>query len=320
MASNKLFFIALILCSLLSCTTSIDYTLGSSSHPEELEIDIWVDSFTQVGSYENIDIIWVIDRSCSMNNNDVELLLGIESMMNLLSSDVNWRLKMITAGDWGIPQSNSFPLTHGATYNDALSMLNTLPDDGGETGFNALYNYINYDSYALTWLRRDAAMLVVFVSDEEEQGSMPIGEFTSWYEDQRESVYLSSIVNVDGLVSVCSATPSGMNVGYRYIEATDYFKGNVIDICSSDWSSGVAEATSRIDPYEFYTLSHIPHEDTIILFQNEAPFSAWYYDPLGNTIYFDETPAEGVLMEIGYAIKEYSDLSTDVSLLVDPNK
>jgi len=319
-ASNRLFFIFLVLCSLFSCTTNVDYTLGSSAPPEELETDIWVDSFTQVGSYENIDIIWVIDRSCSMNNNDVELLLGIESMMNLLSSDVNWRLKMITAGDWGIPQSNSFPLTQGATYNDALSMLNSLPDDGGEAGFAALLDYVNHDSYAQTWLRRDAAMLVVFVSDEEEQSNMLVSDFTSWYEDLRESVYLSSIVNVDGLVSVCSATPSNLNVGYRYIEATDYFKGNVIDICSSDWSSGVAEATSRIDPYEFYTLSHLPHEDTIVVFQNEIPFNAWYYDPLDNTIYFDETPAEGVLMEIGYAVREYSDLSTDTSLLIGPNK
>lgn len=255
-----------------------------------------------------------------MNNNDVELLLGIESMMNLLSSDVNWRLKMITAGDQGIPQSNSFPLTQGATYNDALSMLNTLPADGGEASFGALYDYITYDSYAQTWLRRDAAMLVVFVSDEEEQSSMLINEFTSWYKSLRDSVYVSSIVNIDPTVSVCSAAPSGMNIGYRYIEVTDYFKGNIIDICSSDWSSGVAEATSRIDPYEFYTLSHFPYEDTIVVFQNGSPFNAWHYAPLDNTIYFDEAPAEGVLMEIGYSIREYTESPTESTNLINPNK
>lgn len=314
MAFSKLSLIAIFFLALISCTTNMDYTLGTSSFPEELETDIWIDSFTQVGSFESIDILWVIDRSCSMNNNDTELLLGIESMMNLLSPDVNWRLKMITAGNWGVPQSNSFPLTQGATYHDALSMLNTLPDDGGEAGFEALYNYITYDSYAQTWLRRDAAILVVFVSDEEEQSSMSVNEFTSWYESLRSSAYASSIVNVDAAKSMCASTPSSMNIGYRYIEATDYFKGNVIDICSSDWSSGVAEATSRIEPYEHYTLSHLPYEDTVVVFQNGLPLNTWYYEPLDNTVYFDEPPAEGALIEIGYSVKEYeaSDSGTAV--------
>lgn len=305
MAFSKLSSIAAFFLILISCSTNIDYTLGTSEIPEELETDIWIDSFTQVGSFENIDILWVIDRSCSMNNNDVELLLGIESMMNLLSSDVNWRLKMITAGNWGIPQSNSFPLTQGATYNDALSMLNTLPSDGGEASFEALYDCITYDSYAQTWLRNDAAILVVFVSDEEEQSGMLVSEFTSWYENLRNSIYASSIVNVDAANSMCTSTPSSINIGYRYIEATSYFKGNVIDICSSDWSSGVAEATSRIEPYEHYTLSHLPYEDTVAVFQNGAPTSTWYYEPLDNTVYFDEAPAEGALLEIGYSVKEY---------------
>jgi len=320
MAFNKLSLIIFFFLALISCTTNLDYTLGTSTVPDELETDIWVDSFVQVGSYENIDILWVIDRSCSMNDNDTELLSGIESMMNLLSSDVNWRLKIITAGDWGIPQSNSFPLTQGATYKDALSMLSTLPDDGGEAGFAALYDYIMYDSYAQTWLRSDAALLVVFVSDEEEQSSMLVSEFTSWYEDLRDSVYVSSIVNVDPAESVCSYVPHGSNIGYRYVEATDYFNGNVIDICSQDWSSGVAEATSRIEPHEFYTLSHFPYEDTIVVFQNGSPFNAWYYEPLDNTVYFDETPAEGVLMEIGYSIKEYATSDTESVGLVAPNK
>lgn len=320
MVSNIKVWLATFLLLVLSSCTTIDYTLGSNAPPEELETDIWIDSFTQVGSYENIDIIWVIDRSCSMNDNDEELLAGIESMMNLLSSDVNWRLKMITAGDRSVPQSNSFPLTQGATYNDALAMLNSLPGDGGEAGFAALYDYVTYDSYAQTWLRPNAAMLVVFVSDEEEQSNMLVSNFISWYANLRNSVYMSSIVNVDPIDSVCAYAPNVLNVGYRYIEATDYFKGNVLDICSSDWSSGVAEATSRIEPYEHYVLTHIPYEDTIVVFQNGSPFNAWYYEPLDNTVYFDEVPAEGVLMEIGYSIESYVDSGPNSLDFIVPNK
>jgi hypothetical protein len=320
MVFSRLSFIALLLLALASCTTNIDYTFDISDEPGDLETDIWVDSFTQVGSYENIDILWVIDRSCSMNDNDAELLSGVESMMNSLSSDINWRLKIITAGDRAVVQSDSFPLTRGATYSDALDMLNTLPNDGGETGFAALYDYIMHDPYAQTWLRHNAALLVVFVSDEEEQSNMLVSDFTSWYRDLRASVYVSSIVNVDAAESVCIYPPFSSNIGYKYIEATDYFKGNVIDICSTDWSSGVAEATSRIEPYEFYTLTHIPYDDTIVIFQDGTPYNAWYYSPLDNTVYFDETPAEGHLIEIGYSIKEYSSLDSESSTLLTSNK
>lgn len=301
-----LVLVALGLMMSVSCTTNLDYTIGTPAPPPPPEVDIWVDSFIQVGAYESIDILWVIDGSCSMNDNDAELLLGIEAMMNNLPVDVSWRLKMITAGAYGsYLQSTTFPLTYGSTYSDALSMYNQLPNDGGEAGFGAVQDYVLNDPYAQTWLRNDAALLVVFVSDEEEQTMITVNEFLSWYQSRRNSVYIASVVNVDQSISVCAGTPSSSNIGFRYIEATNYFNGNVIDICSPDWSSGVEEATSKIEPYEYYGLRHLPQEDTLVVFENGIPFYDWHYNSLDNTVYFNTTPAEGVLMEIGYSIEEY---------------
>jgi len=289
-----------------SCSTNIDYTVTAPQEPPP-EIDIWVDSFVQVGAYESIDIIWVIDGSGSMNDNDTELLSGIEAMMNNLPTDINWRLKMITAGDSTyVTQSTTFPLTQGDTYKDALNMYSQLPNDGGESGFAALQDYVLNDTYAQTWLRREAAMLVVFVSDEEEQSAMMVSDFNTWYLALRNSVYMASIVNVDPVDSICSHPPYGSNIGYRYMESTTYFNGNVIDICSSDWSSGVEEATSKIEPYESYKLTHSPQEDTIVVFQDGLPLHGWYYDITDNTVYFDVIPAEGAWVEIGYSIEEYA--------------
>ena len=295
------------LMSSISCTTNLDYTIGAHEIPPPTpEIDIWIDSFIQVGAYESIDILWVIDGSCSMNDNDTELLLGIEAMMNNLPTDISWRLKMITAGAYGnYTQATTFPLTQGATYADALNMYNQLPNDSGEAGFGAIEDYVLNDAYAQTWLRRSAALLVVFVSDEKEQSLMTVNDFLTWYGTLRNSVYVASIVNVDPVSSVCVNAPSSIDIGYRYIEAANYFKGNVIDICAPDWSSGVEEATSKINPYDRYTLQHIPQDDTLAVFENGAPLYGWRYESSDNTIYFDVIPAEGVLIEIGYLIEEY---------------
>ena len=297
-------YIALLICmwalifSLTSCTTNIDYGLG----PPQVEVDIWIDSFVQVGSYEEIDIIWVIDRSCSMADNDAEVVSGVEAMMNSLPPDINWRLQMITTGLFGQP--SVFPLTQGSTSKDALFMLSNLPSDYHEAGFQSLYDYIQHDAYALTWMRRSAALLVVFVSDEDEQSAMSISDFNIWYGSQRSNTYMSSIVNVDAAESAC-IYPNNNNVGHRYIDSTNHFNGNIIDICSPDWSAGVADATSKVEPIESLALTHEPDVDSIVVFIDGAPSLDWYYDEFTNTLYFDITPLEGALVEVGYAVTGY---------------
>jgi len=301
-----------------SCSTNIDYVVhgyGDSDEPEtiieyvEVEVEpdaeIWIDSFTQVGAFDEIDILWVIDKSCSMNAHTASLLDGVEAMMNSLPMDVNWRLKMITAGGITL-QTTTFPLTRGDTATDALDMLNALPYDGYERGFDAVKDYVLTDTYASTWLRPDASMLVVFVSDEEEQSTMTVNDFTMWYEKLRTGSYMASIVNVETADSVCSNPPYSSMIGGRYMEATDYYAGNIIDICEEDWGTAVEEATNQIEPYEEYMLTHIPYKDTVVVFADGSMYSDWHFDEASNKVYFDILPDEGVHVEIGYEVKEYS--------------
>ncbi len=305
-----LFLLILVTAGVNSSCTTIDYGLGEPRHP----INIWVDSFTQAGAYEAIDILWVIDRSCSMNDNDTEVIAGVEAMMNSLSPDVNWRLQMITTGLQAQP--NTFPLTQGSTSKDALYMLAGLPSDHLEQGFTAVQDYIEYDAYAQTWLRPYAALLVVFVSDEEEQSKMSAADFTAWYKYQRGSVYLSSIVNVETADSVCLSLAQA-NVGYKYMEAANHFNGNIIDICSTDWSAGVEEATQRLEPVDQWALTHVPALETLVVFIDGLPDYGWEYDEETNKVYFDTAPPEAALVEISYAVHEYSapqNLLTDTGI------
>ena len=55
---------------LAGCHNGIDYVVHGEATEVETEViiltnepdpDIWIESFTQVGSYEQIDILWVID-------------------------------------------------------------------------------------------------------------------------------------------------------------------------------------------------------------------------------------------------------------------
>lgn len=266
--------------------------------------EIWVDHFVQPLSVDGVDILWVIDTSGSMNRYDPQLIAGIEAMLNALPAS-GWRLAMISNDPAAASVEAQFPLVPGDDVADALDMYSVMGRGAREEGFDAAYEYIVNNSYASTWLRPDAALLVVMVSDEEEQSDdhfTNIADFKSWYAAQRNgSAFLSSIVNVAAVDSVCATTPNSIDIGDRYMEATNYFGGVVVDICAEDWSPGVTDASAQIEPHESWELTHVPsHVDTIRVFQNGALNWDWYYEPSDNTVQFTVIPAGNMLVEIAY--------------------
>ena len=178
-----------------------------------------------------------------------------------------------------------------------------------EEGFDASYEYIVNNPYAQTWMRHDAALLVVLVSDEEDQSDdhFPVvDDFIGWYGNLRNgSVFLSSIINVESSDSACTPAPNSIDIGHRYMEATNYFGGIIVDVCSADWSAGVADASHQIEPYEEYYLTHYPDpEDSIAVFMDGALDYDWVYDSIDNKIEFLIVPDGGTLVEIGYTIED----------------
>jgi hypothetical protein len=263
-------------------------------------------------SVDGIDIIWVIDRSGSMYTHDDRLIAGVEAMLAALPSS-DWRLVMISADPRKSIVSTEFPLVPGDDADDARDMLNTLVGAPFEEGFNAVYDYIALNPYSGTWMRPEAGLLVVFVSDEDEQSTIEypaVSDFMSWYQAQRMgSVFMASIINVEPEDSLCGGWTPSHYVGKRYREATNMLSGVVLDICSEDWTPGVTDATYSIEPYESLTLTHQAELDSIRVFIDGALNHDWYYVESDNTVYFTVVPSAGKLVEIGYRYIE-SDTGT----------
>ena len=264
---------------------------------------IWVDSFEQPSASSGVDIIWVIDPSGSMNSHKVRLLQGISDMMGALPQ-VNWRLAIISADYNRSLLNQDFPLLPGDTASDAQAMYQNAVTGGLEAGFQALYNYMEDNPFTPNWLRDDASLLVVFVSDEEEQSVSQypmVSDFTDWLDTQRDSVYVASIVNQDPAVSTCNSNP--LYTGHRYMDAASYYNGQVIDICSEDWSAGVIDAANGAVPYSSYPLTEVPaNYNYITVFVDGIVYhdAYWDYNPNGNRIDFILPPAGGTLVEIAY--------------------
>ena len=273
--------------------------------PGETEYgEIWVDSDTQSSAMDGVDILWVIDTSGSMYRYDPQLMAGMEAMMNALPES-GWRLAMMSSDPVRAVAESQFPLVPGDDVDDAIDMYNAMARGGMEEGFDAAYEYIVNNPYASTWMRPDAALLIVFVSDEEEQSNqhmIDVIDWTSWFGSQRGgSVFQSSINNVAQADSVCERVPNLIDVGDRYMEATNFFGGVIVDICDEDWSPGVTDATSDVEPFELIKLTYVPvQEDTMRVFINGALNWDWYYDSVDNSVHFTVIPVANDHVDVAY--------------------
>lgn len=325
---NKLLLLVIAVATALSgCTGGIDYVVHGEgdgetvyiTETETLEIpiyifvevpgeteygEIWVDSFNQPQSVDGVDILWIIDTSGSMYRYDPELMAGIEAMINALPES-GWRLAMMSNDPSKASIEAQFPLVPGDDIDDAMDMYNAMGRGGREEGFDSAYEYIVNNSYASTWMREDAALLVVMVSDEEEQSDdhfLDIGNFKSWFGSLRGgSAFLASINNVAQADSLCASPPNVMDIGDRYMEATNFFGGVIVDICDEDWAPGVQDASSRLEPYEQLELTYVVSDEaTIRVFINGALNWDWHYQASDNTVYFDVIPAGNDHVDIAY--------------------
>ena len=296
----------------LSASCNADYTIkghdeiyitvtetvivGDTAIPEPIG-EVWIDSFEQPDSTDGVDILIVIDTSCSMSDNETQLLAGVEAFMDNLP-EADWRLNMISTSPDKVLTEQQFPLVTGDDIIDAQEMYDNMSRGTREEGFNAAQDYILSNPYASTWLRWDAALLIVFVSDEEEQSDMSVDDFTDWIDNYRSSVFMSSIINFDPAKSLCNVHAS--YAGYRYEEATLTYSGVVMDICSKDWTDGVRDASDSIDPISEWGLTYVPIKESVVVFVDGVPFVDWGYDTVENKVYFTVLPDGGSLVEIGY--------------------
>ena len=289
--------------------TEIEYVYveDTAPPPQDTSLDllpIWVDSFTQPSSMNGIDILWVIDRSGSMTNEAAQIVTGIETMMAALPES-DWRLVMLNISS--NPQATlnqMFPLIPGDGNTEAWAMYNGLGGSNREEGFNAVFTYMTENPYSQTWMRQDASLLIVFVSDEDEQSfnRYPTTTlFLDWLNTKRSDIHITSIVHFPLNLSQCNN--SSVMVGDRYLEAVDLTGGTKIDICTDDWSAGITEALNQVEPYNHYELSkRVKYPQYLQVFYDGRPVhpDEWRYDAASNTVWFNPLPDANVLVEIAY--------------------
>tara|TARA_R100001594_G_scaffold51807_2_gene85283 strand:+ start:3871 stop:4776 length:906 start_codon:yes stop_codon:yes gene_type:complete len=288
----------LLLACMLSCTAEYSVRTGEVIEIGEAAGEIHVDSFIQPSRPEQIDVLVLLDTSCSMSDNYNQVSTGIE----LLRTDLN-----SVTNDYNIAFINTSlidPYFAGIFDNqtpiiDFIIAPWSLGGDFTEAGFSALYEFTNTTPEAIQFFRETADKLFIFISDEEEQSNIPVGVFEDWLKDEFRGVQRDVVSIVTLPDSACEYTSYSANIGQRYIDLARLYGKDGIDICS-DWELWLSDSTFLRGPRDYINLSYTPIEDSIKMYVDRIETTAWDYDESTNTVFFHRTPPEGALVEAVY--------------------
>jgi len=166
--------------------------------------------------------------------------------------------------------------------------------------------------YNRTFLREDASLEIVFVSDEEDQSRAELSFFIDFFKSikgfRNESLFhASAIVGPSG---GCSSSNGEADAGNRYIEVARETGGEVGSICDSDFASSLRNIGDRAFGLRVqFFLSRAADPATVSVYDiacdgsGRTPRgSGWTFDVESNAIIFDDAsaPSPGDCFEVEY--------------------
>lgn len=244
------------------------------------------------------DIIFSVDQSCSMSDDNALLATSFSSFISQLNNySTDWQI-MIANADSGC---NNGGIYTPNTPNYISSFQSQIQTGGAgyytESLLTIVSNAVNQATSGCNagFMRPNAMLHIIMVSDEPEQSGGSYSDFLNNIVAQKgalESVRMSVIYNPSNHYS-------------RYIGVANDTGGLIFDIRSSAWSTPLnlellAEASVISDRYD---LDNLALEHTIEVFINGyAVQSNWHYDSAANAVIFDTSPpSEGDTITINYA-------------------
>jgi hypothetical protein len=262
---------------------------------------------------KKLDIVWVIDNSGSMADEQNNLGVNFNSFIQeFITKDVDFKMAITTtdtrAQYKGLMVTNSDTrLTSAQARSNPTRFMNDFKNmvkvgtsgSGNEKGLEATEGFMG--RYSSSFVRPDAYLAVVIVSDEEDSSSKTPTQYMD---------YLKSFKQEGGLVKVYSIVDvnrlnigRGLTTGFqRYADASNLTAGTVSDIYDDFSRSLTAMGDSIIELLDSFALAHEPVNGSLRVLVNGGEVSDYIYDATSRSISFNSNavPAVGAEIKVQY--------------------
>lgn len=216
-----------------------------------------------------VDILWMVDNSCSMADEQQELTENFPLFMNFfVGSGLDYNVGVTSSDLHGNYNGSKGKLREvsGARFIEpetanpvqVFQAMATMGTSGSaqEQGSGAVYSAIelNGSGYNEGFYRDEASLHTVIISDEPDgTNQIDVGEFVNWYDQLKtnnDERTFSAIID--------------MNYGFRYENIALQIGGIVWDVQRDDWPLVLEELGLQAAGLKReYFLSHLPVEGTI---------------------------------------------------------
>ena len=273
------------------------------------------ENFMQSASQtKKLDIVWIIDSSGSMSDEQDALGRNFASFIDdFITKDVDFKMGVTTtdtrSGHNGVMVAGSEEkLTSAAAKaNEAqfkLDFKNLVKvgtsGSGNEKGLQASRDFMN--RYSATFLRPDAYLAVVIVSDEEDQSSDSVSAYVDSLKQHKNSAGLVKVYTIAD-VNNTNYGP-GVTVGAeRYIAAAEQSAGVAANIRDDFHSVLTGMGETIINLLDSFALAHQPVPGTLKVYVNGALTTAYTFDSASRSIKFNanSVPAAGAEIKVTYS-------------------
>lgn len=274
-----------------------------------------------------VDILFVIDDSGSMGQEQANLAANFSSFINFFTTqaDVDYHLGVTTTdtSSGGAKGALVGPFIAKSGPNavpDPEAVFTTQANVG--TNGSATEKGLEASALAVTppntnsgaanenFLRDDALLSIIYVSDEEDSSN---GAVNDWLDTllaakgYRVEALIANAIAGD-VPGGCDGAGGNADAGSRYLDIVLATGGVFGSICTTDW----ATVMEQIGLGTFFALTRFgltrePDPDTLVVIVDgqvipNDPLNGWSWDPVDNSIEFngDAIPEAGSEIEVSY--------------------
>ncbi len=262
---------------------------------------------------DKVDVLFVIDDSCSMQDDQAALAANFRSFIrqgDLRSVDFHIGITTTTV-DPTDPGHLEGPVMSSATRNLESEFQSQaavgVQGSGFEQGLEGMYlAYLVGDqggNEQAKLLRPDASRVVIIVSDEDDQSPLPVATYFSELAARSPQGYVTAMVTGGPAGCVSQGAGSGSaQPALRYADFTSLTGGLDESICTG-WAqtlSSIGQAAFGLR-YKFPLPRGAASGAPILVWVDGTPVtSGWVYDPIDGSVTFNQPPPEGSEIRIEY--------------------
>jgi len=295
---------------LLACNNPRPGTLwyGSVGEPDlpeadELCVDPTLTETFVVADFSGVDVLLIVDDSASMKEEQGNLARNFQAFIAQAPEGVNYQIGVTTTS------LNNSGLLHGyPPVVDPASASEFLDNaEVGTLGSNTEQGLaaarMALEGSFQPYLRQGALLVLIFVSDEDDQSSGHLANYESTFlafkGGHREMLRTFAIV---GGPEGCSNDDGKADPSPRYLDVVRALDGEWSSICDESFGESLqAFGQGTFTPRTAYPLDHEPVADTLVVRVNGSnPSGGWYYDGIDMTVHLYETPVPGDVVTVRY--------------------